>query len=319
MPQFLPDPVLLLLAALALDWLLGDPRRFHPVAGLGRLIALLDRQCNRAAAAPARRRLAGMLAALAVVALAAALGWLAHRLLAALPYGWLAEAAVISLLLAARGLYRHVRAVAVELDAAGLAGARAAVARIAGRDPQALDGHGVARTAVESLAENFSDAVIAPVFWYLLLGLPGLCACKAVNTLDSMIGYRTDRHADFGRFAARLDDAVNWLPARLTAALLLLAALPLPGADARRGWLAVRRTAAAHPSPNAGWPEAALAGALDFRLGGPRRYPGGVMENSWIGLGRAALTAADIRRALRLYLLANGLLFLLTGGLALVF
>ncbi len=313
-----PDPALLLLVALAADWLLGDPRRFHPVAGLGWLIALLDRRCNLDSAAPDRRRRAGMLVALGIVLSAALLGWLAHLLLAALPFGWVAEAAIAGLLLAARGLCQHVLAVAQGLDRAGLAGGRAAVAHIAGRDPDSLDLHGVARTAVESLAENFSDAVIAPVFWFVLLGLPGLCAYKAINTLDSMIGYRTARHRDFGRFAARLDDAANWLPARLAALILLLAALLMPGASAPGAWRAAWKTAAGHPSPNAGWPEAALAGALGFRLGGPRRYPGGVAENCWIGLGRAALTETDIHRALKLYLLANALLFLFAGVVALV-
>jgi adenosylcobinamide-phosphate synthase len=168
----------------------------------------------------------------------------------------------------------------------------------------------VARGGIESLAENFSDGVVAPAFWYILLGLPGMLAYKAINTLDSMIGHRSPRHLHFGRFAARLDDVANWLPARLSAVLLLSAALLLPGASAAGGWRTLD-DAPRHRSPNAGWPEAAIAGALGLRLAGPRRYAGETVDDAWMGNGRAAATPADISRALRLFVLACGL----TGAL----
>jgi adenosylcobinamide-phosphate synthase len=227
-----------------------------------------------------------------------------------LPGGWVLEAVLASTLIAYRGLYDRVRAVAEALDL-GLAEARAAVAHIVGRDPLRLDAAGVARAAAESLAENFSDGVVAPLFWFALLGLPGLCAYKAVNTLDSMIGQRNPRYEMFGKAAARLDDALNWIPARLAGLLLVAAAAILPEARARDAWRAVRRDAGKHRSPNAGWQEAALAGALGFALAGPREYPDGPVEDAWMGDGRADLDAADLRAALRLYLVAGALL----GGL----
>jgi adenosylcobinamide-phosphate synthase len=183
----------------------------------------------------------------------------------------------------------------------GLAKARAAVAHIVGRDPARLDAHGVARAAAESLAENFSDGVVAPLFWFAIAGLPGLCAYKAVNTLDSMIGQRDPRYERFGKAAARLDDAVNWVPARLAGLILVAAARFLPEARARDAWRAVRRDARRHRSPNAGWQEAALAGALGFRLAGPREYPDGPVEDAWMGDGHAELDAAALRASLRLY------------------
>ena len=235
---------------------------------------------------------------LAVVALAGGLGWAVERLCNGFLGGWVLEAVLASTLIAFRGLHDHVRAVAEALDL-GLAEARAAVAHIVGRDPARLDAPGVARAAAESLAENFSDGVVAPLFWFALLGLPGLCAYKAVNTLDSMIGQRNPRYEHFGKAAARLDDAVNWVPARLAGLLLVAAARFLPEARARGAWRAVRRD-------NAGWQEAALAGALGFRLAGPRDYPDGPVEDAWMGDGHAELDAAALRAALRLYRAAGG-------------
>ena len=171
---------------------------------------------------------------------------------------------------------------------------------IVGRDPERLDRAGVARAAVESAAENFSDAVVAPIFWCVLLGLPGLLAYKAINTLDSMIGRRDARYLWFGRAAARIDDAANWIPARISAALLAAAALLHPGADARNALRTVFRDARRHRSVNGGWPEAALAGALGFALAGPRRYDGYDVDDPWIGDGRRDLGAGDVLAALRL-------------------
>jgi adenosylcobinamide-phosphate synthase len=229
-------------------------------------------------------------------------------LLAGLPFGWLVEGLIASTLFAFRGLYDAVRAVAHGLGDSLEAG-RNAVSRIVGRDPASLDAGGVARAAAESAAENFSDGFVAPVFWFLLLGLPGLLAYKAVNTLDSMIGHRNARFEAFGKVAARLDDAVNFLPARLAGLLLVLAALPLPGASAAGAWRSMLRDAPKHRSPNAGWQEAALAGALGLALAGPRQYGGQVVEDHWMGDGRRNVTAADLGRVLDLYLTAGALLF----------
>jgi adenosylcobinamide-phosphate synthase len=204
---------------------------------------------------------------------------------------------------AQRSLLAHVRAVADALDAGGLAAGRRAVAHIVGRDPEQLDEAGVVRAAIESLAENFSDGVVAPGLWGAVAGLPGMVAYKAVNTADSMIGHRTPRHEAFGWASARLDDLVN-LPASRLAALLVLIAAALGGADPAGAWQAVRRDARRHRSPNAGWPEAAMAGALGLRLAGPRIYAGVRVEDAWMGDGRAAATPSDLRRALRLYRIA---------------
>ncbi len=187
-----------------------------------------------------------------------------------------------STLIASRSLYCHVRDVAAALETGGLEAGRAAVSRIVGRDPQTLDSAGVARAAIESLAENASDGVAAPVFWFALLGLPGLAAYKAINTADSMIGHRTPRHEAFGWASARLDDLVNLPASRLTAALFALAAL-LHKASARGALQAVLRDARRHRSPNAGWPEAAMAGALGLRLAGPRCYGGVVVPDAYMG------------------------------------
>ena len=313
------DLFLILFLALALDAALGDPPWLygtvpHPVAMIGRLVALGDRWLNDERAGEGVRALRGALLTAAVALLAAALGWVLTAALEGLPGGWLVEAGLASTLIAFRGLYDHAAAVARALGDS-LAEGRAAVAHIVGRDPDSLDGPGVARAAVESIAENFSDGVVAPAFWYALLGLPGLCAYKAVNTLDSMIGHRSPRYRAFGRVAARLDDAVNWVPARLAGGLIVLAAALLPGARAGAAWRTMRRDAPRHRSPNAGWQEAAFAGALGFALAGLRRYRDDAVEDPWMGDGRADLDAADIRAALRLYVATGALLAALVLGL----
>jgi adenosylcobinamide-phosphate synthase len=239
-------------------------------------------------------------------AAAAGLGWALERLLVDWPRGWIAEALLASSLLAFRDLFDHVRAVRRGLEIS-LDTARAKVAHIVGRDPETLDEAGVARAATESLAENFSDGVVAPVFWFALFGLGGLAAYKAVNTLDSMIGHRNTRFEAFGKVAARLDDALNWVPARLAGLLLVAAATVLPQASAVRAFGTMWRDAPRHRSVNAGWQEAAMAGALGFALAGPRHYPDGVVPDNWMGDGRAELGPADLNAALRLYLVANAL------------
>ncbi len=298
------DPEPLLAAALfglICDAMVGDPawlwkRVPHPVALLGSLVDRLDRTLH--VEAPRRALLRGALVAGLVVALAAGVGLALEAVATSLPGGWLIAGLAAAVLFAWGSLERHVVAVARGLEQ-GIEGGRNAVRHIVGRDPERLDRHGVARAAVESLAENFSDGLVAPLFWMLLLGLPGLFAYKAVNTLDSMLGYRNVRYLHFGRASARLDDAANFLPARLTALLFVATAALAPDADARAASRILRRDARRHRSPNAGWPEAALAGALGFRLSGPRSYGGTYGEEPWVGDGRAELDSPDIYRAVR--------------------
>lgn len=299
-------PAALFIAILA-DATLGEPhwlyrRVAHPIVAIGAVIAWGDRRFNRASDAPAKRRRAGAGLTLALVLLALGLGWVIQALLLALPLGSLWLGLAMSTLLAQQSLYIHVADVAKAMSLSGLEGGRIAVARIVGRDPEALDIGGVARAAIESLAENFSDGIVAPIFWGLVLGLPGMLAYKVINTMDSMIGHKSPRHLDFGRAAARLDDLVNLPASRLSALALIVAAVWQPGADARAAARAVRRDAKRHKSPNAGWPEAAMAGALGFAIAGPRSYHGRLVSDPWMNDGgRWQLTATDIRQALGLY------------------
>ena len=306
-----------LLLAFALDALLGDPgwlwRRLpHPVVALGRAIGWLEQRWLDGAAPPAVQARRGRTASLLVIGASTLAALAVQSLCMIVPLGWLVLALAMSTLIAARGLYEHVAAVAAGLDQ-GLEEGRSAVAHIVGRDPASLDGHGVARAAIESTAENFADGVIAPLFWGVLLGLPGMAAYKAINTLDSAIGHRSPRYLHFGRFAARLDDIANWLPARLAALLILAASLCLPDTTPSAGWRALR-DAPRHRSPNAGWPEAAIAGALGLRLAGPRRYAGETVDDAWMGSGSTAATRTDIRRALRVLGVACTLSAVLLGS-----
>jgi adenosylcobinamide-phosphate synthase len=296
------DPLLLLLAALVLDALIGDPPWLyghipHPVALLGQMIAALERRLNRSWRSDRGGRALGVVTVVLVVGLAAGLGALA----AEAPFTWFVTPVVVAVLVAQRSLWDHVAAVMAALEQSGLDAGRAAVSRIVGRDPRSLDEAGIARAAIESLAENFSDGVVAPVLWFVLLGLPGICAYKAINTLDSMIGHRSERYRAFGWAAARLDDLVNLLPARIAAALLIIASAILPRMSSGKAMRVVLRDARHHRSPNAGWPEAATAGALDLSLAGPRRYGGEVVADTWMGDGRKDARLTDVRRALRLY------------------
>jgi len=310
MPVLHPTANLVVLAgALALEAAFGYPAVLHrvvrhPVVWIGALIGRLDRRLNRENLPEQVRRRNGAVAlgglVLLTVALAAVVQFaLLDRLPRSAALALLAAAA--STLLAQRSLFAHVAAVADALDRDGLAGARRAVSHIVGRNPHALDAAGVARAAIESLAENFSDAVVAPALWCGLLGFPGIAFYKAVNTADSMIGHRTPRHAAFGWAAARLDDILNLPASRLAAFWLILAAGCHFDADAGAAFRSVRRDAARHRSPNAGWPEAAMAGALGLRLAGPRVYGETLVQDAWMGDGRAGATSADLRRALSLY------------------
>jgi adenosylcobinamide-phosphate synthase len=317
----MPEPLFLLTMALVLDAVLGDMdwlfRRVpHPVVLVGTLIGFLDRRLNRRGAAAQLVR--GAIVVVFVVALSAGAGWAIHYVAIITPHGWLAELALVAILLAQRGLYAHVRNVAQALAKDGVTAGRAAVAHIVGRDVSKLDTHGVARAAIETLAENFADGVVAPIFLYALLGLPGLCAYKAINTMDSMIGYKSAQYKNFGMTAARLDDAVNWIPARLSGTIIVLAAAFAPTAHPTRALRVLRTDSRNHDSPNAGWPEAAMAGALNVALGGPRTYDGGVSKSQWMGDGDSRATVDDIRRALVVFTIACMLNGLIVACLAIV-
>jgi len=303
------DPLLILLLALALDLLIGDLTAFwrivpHPMSWVGGAAAYFDARLNREHRSPRARRVRGALTVVLLVGAAAAAGVAVARLLGVVRLGWAIEALIVAILLAQKSLFTHVAAVAAALQRDGLAAGRSAVAAIVGRDPESLDEHGVARAAIESLAENFSDGVVAPALWYALLGLPGLFAYKTASTLDGLIGHRSPRHADFGWAAARLDDLLNLAPARLAGVLLGCAALVTPRASSRAAIATMLRDAGKHRSPNAGWPEAAAAGALGLALAGPRRTGGVVVQEPWLGQGRARATPGDMAMALRLYLMA---------------
>jgi len=301
--------------AMAVEALLGWPDRLfarvgHPVTWLGALIDILDARFNRGADASALRRIAGIAAAALVISLAAGAGWALQALCLS---SW-SRIAVIGILawpfVALRSLRDHVSAVAGPLQAGDIAAARLAVARIVGRDPAMLDQAGIARAAIESLAENASDGVVAPLFWGALFGLPGIIGYKAINTLDSMIGHRTERYQAFGWASARIDDVANWVPARLTGWLFVLLA---PG---RRDAMAcMLRDARRHRSINAGWPEAAMAGALGVRLSGPRVYQGIVTEEPWLNAAARDPGADDIVAGLAIYARA---MMVLAGSLALL-
>lgn len=306
----------LVLLALLLEAALGYPQRLvdrigHPVIWIGRLISAMDRAWNQAARSFATRRAAGVAALLVLVGVAGGVGFALQSALLALPFGILAVALLGSSLLAQRSLHDHVARVAAALEQHGLEAGREAVSHIVGRDPLSLDEAGVARAAIESLAENFSDGVVAPAFWMAVAGLPGAAIYKAVNTADSMIGHRTPRHEAFGWASARCDDVINLPASRLSGLAIVAASAFLPGMDARAAWRALRRDAKQHRSPNAGWPEAAMAGALGLALAGPRHYGGVLVQDALMGNGRREAGAADIRAALRLYRTADALLIML--------
>lgn len=271
-----------LLIALLVDGAWGEPhwlyRRVpHPIAAIGRGISLFEGLLYPRTPSVPRGRAAGAALLLATIGTALLVGALIALWCNRVRGGWLLEGLLMSTLLAQRSLVTHVRAVADGLRG-GLQQGRAAVAHIVGRDPDRLDAAAVGRAAVESLAENLSDGVVAPLFWGAVAGLPGMLAYKALNTLDSMVGHRSERYRDFGWASARLDDLANLIPARLTGVLVCLV-----GGRPRRSLRTMLRDAPRHRSPNAGWPEAAMAGALDLRLAGPRIYGGRLVEDAWMG------------------------------------
>lgn len=307
--DFLTANLLALAPALVFDAALGYPAWLfrmigHPVTWIGGAIGWLDRGLNRESAGEAARRLAGCVALAIVVGAAVAVATTIMLWVRTLPWGWLVEAAIGSTLIAQRSLHAHVGDVARALDAGGLSAGRIAVAQIVGRNPDALDEPGVCRAAIESLAENLSDGVVAPALWFALLGLPGIVAYKAINTADSMIGHKSPRHRAFGWAAARLDDLVNLPASRLSAGFLVVVSALVSFADAAGAARAVRRDARRHRSPNAGWPEAAMAGALGLRIAGPRVYGPTRVDDAWMGDGTPDATPNDVRKGLALFRLA---------------
>jgi adenosylcobinamide-phosphate synthase len=308
--------VALALIAMLIELCLGYPQWLvrvigHPVTWVGGLIAALDRLLN---AQPAQR-IKGIVSILIVIVIVGSVAFLLQRELFRLPFGLFVTALLASSLIAQRSLYRHVADVALALETEGLVAGHRAVSHIVGRDTESLDEAGVARAAIESLAENFSDAVVAPALWLALAGLPGAALYKAINTADSMIGHRTPRYAAFGWAAARLDDLVNLPASRLSALLLIAAAALHRKASAASAWRAVRCDAPRHRSPNAGYPEAAIAGALGLSLAGPRIYSGIPVNDALMGDGRREASAADIRYALSLYRYADAILIAALAGL----
>lgn len=307
----------ILLGALLWDAAVGYPERLtrrvgHPVTWMGVCIAAAEERLHRPDDPPFLQRAKGGLVLAGIATLSGLVAWIAQTTFDAIPFGWVGEILAVATLLAGRSLYIHVNAVAAALEHNGLSDGRAMVARIVGRDVTQLDENGVCRAAIESLAENFSDGVVGPALAYLAFGLPGIAVYKAVNTADSMIGHRTDRHRYFGWAAARTDDVLNVVPARLTAAIIAIAV----GGRCAEASAAAWRDAGKHRSPNAGWPEAAMAGALDVRLGGPRRYGDLVVDGAWLGNGRAQAKPGDIARALRTYIKAMALIVLLLATTA---
>jgi adenosylcobinamide-phosphate synthase len=311
--------VALAVIAMLIELCLGYPERLlraigHPVTWIGHLIGLLDRWLNRETIEPNGRRTAGVVAVLILFGVVGAIAFVVQHELLHLRFGVLVVGLLASTLIAQRSLHRHVADVAGALEKDGIASGRNAVSHIVGRDTEGLEAAGIARAAIESLAENFSDAIVAPVIWMVIGGLPGAVLYKAINTADSMIGHRTPRHAAFGWAAARLDDLVNLPASRLSALLLVAAAALSNGAAAGAAWRAVRRDAPHHRSPNAGYPEAAMAGALGLSLAGPRAYAGVRVDDAMMGDGRRNANAADIHRALALYRTADAILIALLAA-----
>lgn len=310
--RFIPGPI-------ALTRLIG-----HPVVWQGKFIDIFDLHMNKDNQSKHSRRLTGtgMVFLLLVATLIVSL--LLLYLLSYLPYSWVFEALLASSLLAHKSLKDAVQSVREGLQIS-LEQGRANVSQIVGRDTAELDEHEISRAAIESLAENSSDGVIAPLFYLALFGLPGIALYKAINTADSMVGHKNTRFEDFGWASAKLDDVVNWIPARLTAMFYALAANvviksnptnstgSVAGSPMQNSWHAALRDAPKHVSPNAGWPEAAMAGALDFGLGGSRAYQGKILHLAQMGSGRRDLISNDIARALKFYAAMTAIAMTLVG------
>jgi len=295
-----------LLAGALLDALIGDPAWFpHPVVGMGKLIGGAEKALNHGA----RRMLKGALTAVILIAVAYLLFFFITHWFYALNRwaGICFEALMVFCFLAGKTLIKEVRMVFKAVDES-LDKGRAQLSRIVGRDTAQLDAQEIRTAAIETLAENLSDGVIAPLFWYMLLGIPGMAAYKMINTLDSMIGYKTDRYKDFGCWAAHIDDIANWIPARLTALLMVLVA----GHPGLLGF--VHKYGRQHASPNSGYPESALAGILNCRFGGTHTYFGQEFYKPYIGHNDRPLTTQDARRAIRVNILSELLMLIIAAA-----
>lgn len=299
-------PIFLVAGAWLLEVIIGWPdwlykRIRHPVVWIGMLISKLEVMLNHSEVPHAARYALGAVASTIVVAISAAIAWGLTAILPNVWWGYASEILIASSLIASRSLYAHVSAVAQALGSNDICSARYAVSQIVGRDPANLDESGIASASLESLAENASDGVVAPLFWGAVFGLPGLAGYKAINTLDSMIGHRNDRYRAFGGFAARLDDLANLIPARLTGVLIAAASLKPFSFRIMFG------DAGKHRSPNAGWPEAAMAGGLGVKLSGPRIYDGNESQDPWLNQNARNPIGGDVNRGLALYRAAMGL------------
>ena len=300
----LSSPFVLLALAIILDMIFGEPqflwsRITHPIVLFGRSISWLERRFNTRSVAGRTRRLFGVVAILIWVAIAISAGLLANSAIALLPapLNFLIECIIIAILLAGKSLYEHIEAVRKPLAEGDIEGARFAVSMIVGRDTSRLDSSDIGRAAIETGAENLSDGILAPAIWYLLGGLPLLFAYKMINTADSMVGYKSARYYAFGWGSAILDDIVNFFPARITALLIMITAF-LRG-TAGHAFCAMKNDASKHASPNAGYPESAMAGALGLRLGGARWYRGHLLSLPEMNhQGRDAISPDDIENAL---------------------
>jgi len=309
------------LALLVERWLGYPPRLVaqvgHPVIWMGRLISFLERGVDKRQRTPQQRRHAGIFTMAVLLLATLVVTVMVQQVVRSLPLGWVLEILLATPFLAQKELGRAVQAVADALQTSLEAG-REAVSRVVGRDPQTLDRAGVSRAAIETLAESTSDGVVAPWFWLVLLGLPGIALYKAINTADSMIGHMNERYRDYGWAAARIDDLVNFIPARFSAVLVTIACFFVPDASPSRAWQAARRDAGKHNSPNSGWPEAAFAGGLGFSLGGPRAYDGEMVDLPAMGEGERSLGPYHIARALSLYRMTLNVLLTVSTLLALI-
>ena len=318
------DPLVLLLMAVLLEAYFGRLGIFkiipHPVSIIGGAIRWLEIKLNRDKRSNMDRAIRGAISVLIIVIAAGVVGWGIAWLSLHQQFGWVLETALLLSLLAGRDLFDRTGDVMNALEKDGVKSARVAVAHIVGRDPVQLDQHGIARASIESLAENFSDAVIAPMFWYVLFGFPGILIYKAVNTMDSEIGYMSDRYRAFGMVAARLDDVLNLAPARLAALMIAFASFVAPKANPWGAFKTMLKDAGKHTSPNAGWVEAAMAGALGIALAGPRKYTDTTVKAhvkaQWIGNGSAKALPSDIKRALYIYAVAMLLSILVVAVIA---
>ena len=315
--------LVVLAAALVLDRIVGDPDWLwrhlpHPVVLFGAMIGWCDRTFNRRHLGDDAVKISGVLVIAALLAWSLVCGFLLHRLFARLGlFGLALETVLVAVFLAQKSLGDHVSRVASGLRSGGLEGGRRAVSMIVGRDPETLDEPAVCRAAIESLAENFSDGVVAPAFWYAVLGLPGLLAYKMLNTADSMIGHKSPKYLHFGWASARLDDLANLPAARLSIFLLAAGAAVTDGRRAAGNAIGTAlRDHGLHRSPNSGWPEAAMAGALDVQLAGPRIYSGSLVNEPMInGSGRAVATVGDVETGVSIFYGACTALVLLSASM----